>query len=90
MWGGLKTSPVLIMSICAKCKKEASRLVLVDPAEGWLCSDCRFTAGSWTKREKIQSRVRMPDGTILQGHQGIKILNERQRNQERGERMRIK
>ena len=34
------------------------------------------------RRREIQSRVKMPDGTIVSGRQGIEILDARRRRQE--------
>ena len=35
------------------------------------------------RKQLIRSRVRMPDGAIIQGYQGQKILDERRRRQEK-------
>lgn len=42
------------------------------------------------RRKKAKTRVRMPDGTILDGKAGQKALDERRRRQEEGEKYRVK
>jgi len=37
--------------------------------------------GTWTEEELIKSRVRMPDGTVIQGAQGQRILDTGLRHQ---------
>ena len=34
------------------------------------------------RRREIESRVKMPDGTIVSGRRGIEILDQRRRRQE--------
>ena len=34
------------------------------------------------RRREIESRVQMPDGTIVSGRRGIEILDQRRRRQE--------
>jgi len=69
------------MSICDQCGEKAFRLFFV--GDKWLCEKC-YPLGKfnrWTWREKIKSRTLMPDGTVLQGRQGIKVKDERLRRQ---------
>lgn len=74
---------------CANCGRNCVQATLIDVDEGWLCHQCRQPMG-WTKKEKIKSRVRMPDGTILQGKQGQRVVSERLKAQEKTEKYRVK
>lgn len=52
------------------------------------CSRCLESGelverGSLTRTEMIRSRVRMPDGKVLSGRQGMKVLDERRKAQEK-------
>jgi len=73
---------------CIKCKKPYKKASLTN--EGWVCHNCRLMIGTWTERDKIRSTARMPDGSILRGREGQRIVDDRLRNQERGEKMRVK
>ncbi|MCK9601060.1 MAG: hypothetical protein M0R06_18610 [Sphaerochaeta sp.] len=69
------------MTKCAKCGELTNKSSLVNGA--WLCPNCHPFLGAWSKTEKIRSRVRMPDGRVLQGLQAQRISDARRRAQEK-------
>lgn len=72
---------------CSKCKKNVYRAFSYEDGDGkWHsgeCEDCypMSKVGSWSKIDKIKSRVRMPDGTVLQGRSGQRIIDARRKAQ---------
>ena len=72
------------MSKCGKCGLEARRMSLVDGV--WLCDTCYPFMGAWSKTEKIKSRARMPDGKVLQGRDGQKIMDKKLKDQNKQNR----
>jgi len=70
-------------NICDKCKNVSYRLVNNKDTNGmWLCPKCLgYKHKPITYIEKVKSRVRMDDGTILDGARGRKVISERLQKQ---------
>jgi hypothetical protein len=66
---------------CDKCQEETNQSTLHDGQ--WLCANCYPFVGAWSHVEKIKSRVRMPDGKVIQGTQAQRIADTRRRTQEK-------
>lgn len=70
------------MTACSRCKRVTGHYWLVDHQE--LCDDC-YPLGAvskgFNKRDTIKSRVVMPDGKVIQGREGQRILDSRLRSQ---------
>lgn len=72
-------------SVCQICGRPSPVLYYRDSAVGWVCRRCDPLAGvgSLSKKDKIRSRVLMPDGKVLEGRQGLAVQSRRLRTQER-------
>lgn len=70
------------MAKCDVCGKPASSLKLTDL--GWVCRDCYSGVWlePWSARDKIRSRVLMPDGKVATGMRGLRIRDQRLKAQE--------
>jgi hypothetical protein len=79
--------PGMKMFKCDKCGKETNKSSLCDGK--WLCPDCYPFLGNWSHVEKIKSRVRMPDGKVIQGYEGQKIMTARLKTQEKARKYEI-
>jgi hypothetical protein len=69
---------------CDKCGSQTNKSSMIEGQ--WLCPNCSPFMGGWSKIEKIRSRVRMPDGKVLQGHEAQRISDARRWAQEKASR----
>jgi len=74
--------------ICSKCGEQVYRAFSYTDSDGkWRSGECEGCYplgklnGSWSKTDKIKSRVRMPDGTVISGKAGYKALDNMRRSQ---------
>ncbi|MDD4984691.1 MAG: hypothetical protein PHQ43_02705 [Dehalococcoidales bacterium] len=79
-------------SICQICGQAKPVLYYRDSSVGWVCRDCDPMAGvgSFSKKDKIRSRVLMPDGSVLGGRQGLAVQSQRLRVQEKARKTRAR
>ena len=80
--------------ICSNCGKHVYRAFSYTDSNGnWKKSECEACYplgrinGSLSVTDKIKSRVRLPDGTVISGQRGIRARDNMRRAQDRAKHL---